>query len=215
MARNKSARRTRLREVNKRIVVATEGPTERDYIKRLIGRDRYSNVTFAKQSGDNSDPGSVINALSRAKDRIASKYDPNDEDEYWAVIDKDQWDLESAAKQIRQKQICLSESYPCFELWLLLHFKQLNELRGLAGKTSGGKCKPVTDVLESEDPPYQKGKVTNKRYFDEETTNQAIAKAKHLDNAVSSRPLRSFGTRVYKLIESIRRSSTSPNNPNH
>ena len=66
-------------------------------------------------------PGSVINALSRAKDRIASKYDPNDEDEYWAVIDKDQWDLESAAKQIRQKQFCLAESYPCFELWLLLH----------------------------------------------------------------------------------------------
>lgn len=208
MARNKSNRRSRLRKVNKRIVVATEGPTERDYIKRLIGKDRYSNVTFAKQSGDNSDPDSVIDALNRAKDRIASKYDPNDEDEYWAVVDKDQWDLEGTAKQIRQQQFFMAESYPCFELWLLLHFKQLNELRGLAGKTSGGKCKPVTDLLKSVDPPYQKGRATNKQYFDEENTNQAIAKARHLDNAVSSRPLRSFGTRVYKLIESVRESST-------
>ena len=208
MARNKSKRRSRLREVNKRIVVATEGPTERDYIKRLIGNDRYSNVTFAKQSGDNSDPGSVINALSRAKDRIASKYDPNDEDEYWAVIDKDQWDLESAAKQIRQKQFCLAESYPCFELWLLLYHMKVNELRGLAGKTSSGRCMPVTDVLKSVDPPYQKGKVTNKCYFDEVETIEAIAKAKTLDETRANRPLRGFGTRVYKLIESIRKSTT-------
>ena len=124
------------------------------------------------------------------------------------MIDKDQWDLEGAAKQIRQKQFCLAESYPCFELWLLLHHMQVNELRGLAGKTSSGRCKPVTDVLKSQDPPYQKGKVTNKCYFNEEKTNQAIAKAKQLDYAGSNRPLRSFGTRVYELIESIRRSST-------
>ncbi|MCY3976712.1 MAG: RloB family protein [Chloroflexi bacterium] len=161
-------RRASRREVNRRIVVATEGPTERDYIKKLIGKDRYSNVSFAKQGGGDSDPDSVIRALDKAKERIAEKYDPNEEDEYWAVVDKDQWDLESAAKQVRQKKYCLAESYPCFELWLLLHFKQLNELRGLEGKTSGGKCKPVMDVLKSKDPPYQKGKVTNKGYFDEQ-----------------------------------------------
>lgn len=208
MARNKGKRRSSHREVNKRIVVATEGLTERDYIKRFIGNDRFSNVSFAKQSGDNSDPSSVIKALDKAKERIAKKFDPNDEDEYWAVIDKDHWDLESAAKQVRQKKYCLAESYPCFELWLLLHFKQLNELSGLPGRTSGGKCKPVTDALKSEDPPYKKGRATNKRYFNLADTCNAIAKAKSLDKTGASRPLRSFGTRVYKLIESIRRSST-------
>ncbi len=208
MARNKGKRGSRQREVNKRIVVATEGPTESDYIRRFIGKDRFSNVSFAKQSGDNSDPDSVIKALDKAKERIAKKYDPNDEDEYWAVIDKDHWDLESAAKQVRQKKYSLAESYPCFELWLLLHFKQLNELRGLPGRTSGGKCKPVTDVLKSEDPTYKKGKATNKRYFDVTETSNAIAKAKTLDRTSANRPLRSLGTRVYKLIKSIRFSST-------
>ncbi len=208
MARKQNKRRTGFREVNKRIVVATEGTTERNYIKRFIGKDRFSNVTFAKQAGDNSDPDSVINALDIEKERIAKKYDPNDEDEYWAVIDKDQWDLESAAKRIRQNRYRLAESYPCFELWLLLHFKQLNELRGLAGRTSGGKCKPVTDVLKSEDPSYEKGKVTNKRYFDEEETSKAITKAKTFDETRANRPLKRFGTRVYKLIESIRNPST-------
>ena len=210
MARKRSQRRTRLREVNKRIVVATEGLTERDYIKRFIGQDRFSNVSFAKQSGDNSDPASVIKALDKAKERIAKKYDPNEEDEYWAVIDKDEWDLESAAKQVRQKQYCLAESYPCFELWLLLHFKQLNQQRGLAGKTSGGKCKPVIDVLKNVDQSYQKGKVTNKHYFGEAETNKAIDKAKNLDRTSTNRPLRSFGTRVYKLVQSI--IDSSPNN---
>lgn len=208
MARHMRKRRASRREVNRRIVVATEGPTERDYIKKLIGKDRYSNVSFAKQGGGDSDPDSVIRALDKAKERIAEKYDPNEEDEYWAVVDKDQWDLESAAKQVRQKKYCLAESYPCFELWLLLHFKQLNELRGLEGKTSGGKCKPVMDVLKSKDPPYQKGKVTNKGYFDETKTIEAISKAKNLDRKETNHPLRGFGTRVYKLIESIRNSST-------
>lgn len=208
MARNHNKRRTRQREVNKRIVVATEGPTERDYIKRFIGKDRFSNVSFAKQGGGNSDPDSVIKALDRAKKRVAEHYDPNDEDEYWAVIDKDDWDLESAARKIRQKSYLLAESYPCFELWLLLHFKQLNELTGLAGSTSGGRCKPATDALKVEDPSFRKGKVTNKRYYDEAETNRVIAKAKNLDRSHASRPLQSLGTRVYKLIESIRKSST-------
>ena len=201
MVRNKSKSRKRFREVNKRIVVATEGPTERDYIKRFIGKDRFSNVSFAKQGGGNSDPDSVIKALDKAKRRVAEQYDPNDEDEYWAVIDKDQWDLEGAARTIRQKSYLLAESYPCFELWLLLHFKQLNELGGLAGSTSGGKCKPVTDALKVEDPAFRKGKVTNKRYYDEAETNRVIAKAKNLDRSNANRPLRSFGTRVHKLIE--------------
>ena len=97
---------------------------------------------------------------------------------------------------------------PCFELWLLLHFKQLNELTGLAGSTSGGRCKPATDALKVEDPSFRKGKVTNKRYYDEAETNRVIAKAKNLDRSNANRPLRTFGTRVHKLIESIRKSST-------
>ncbi len=208
MTRKQKKRRTGFREVNKRIVVATEGATERNYIKRFIGKDRFSNVSFAKQTGDNSDPDSVINSLDKAKERIAQKFDPNDDDEYWAVIDKDRWDLERAAKRIRQNSYCLAESYPCFELWLLLHFKRPNELRGLAGKASGGSCKPVTDILKIVDPSYQKGKVTSKRYFNTNETTKAITKAKDLDNTSANRALRGFGTRVYKLIESIRDSAT-------
>ena len=194
MVRNRRKSRKRFREVNRRIVVATEGPTERDYIKRFIGKDRFSNVSFAKQGGGNSDPDSVIKALDKAKKRVAEQYDPNDEDEYWAVIDKDQWDLERAARQIRQRKYCLAESYPCFELWLLLHFKQLNELTGLAGRTSSGRCKPATDALKVEDPSFRKGKVTNKRYYDEAETNRVIAKAKNLDRSNANRPLRSLGS---------------------
>ena len=208
MVRKQNKRHRQTREVNKRIVVATEGATERNYIRRFIGNDRFSNVSFAKQSGDNSDPDSVIKALDNAKKRVADKFDPNEEDEYWAVIDKDQWDLERAAKQIREKGYRLAESYPCFELWLLLHFRELNELGGLKGKTSGGKCKPVTDALKRKDPSYSKGKVTNTRYYEKRETDGASAKAEKLDNTSARRPLRSFGTRVYKLIDSIRNSSS-------
>ena len=51
------------------------------------------------------------------------------DDELWVMIDVDRWNkstLQEIAKEARQKGYRLAISNPCFELWLLLHFRDFS-----------------------------------------------------------------------------------------
>jgi len=63
-------------------------------------------------------------------DEYKEKYLIKEGDELWCLIDRDKWtqrSLADANKLCGQKgyQFCLTS--PCFEFWLLLHFKHLND----------------------------------------------------------------------------------------
>src|SRR5690606_7033455 len=115
------------------IVLAFEGnDTERIYFEDFRSSVRFNDslicLHLLSRSKDdtNSAPNHVFNKLKReAKD----EFNFNKEDELWMIIDTDRW------KNIPQiVQSCKAEgnmfvavSNPCFEFWLLLHIKNLED----------------------------------------------------------------------------------------
>lgn len=112
----------RVRQVRKRIVVATEGTvTEVQYLEGLLQelRARGAAVSTVKVQTVGRDPQKVVKA---AIDRNAS--DPDGFDEVWAVVDVDDHArLGEAVNLARDEQVSLVVSNPCFELWLLWHYQ--------------------------------------------------------------------------------------------
>ena len=212
MARKPRSRGSRIRDVSKRIVIATEGETERIYFEEMTKGERYSNVKLAKST--KPDPDNVIKSLEQAKRKIEKKFALNDDDEFWVVIDKDRNDLEAVVRKVKRKGYCLAESNPCFEVWLLLHYKTLNQFRRLEASGDNRPCAPAEHELEKLDNNYDsanKGKWNASKYIPK--ANTAIANARNSDVSPDDRWLNQIGSRVYKLAKSIIDSATSPTNP--
>jgi len=118
----------KIRKQNVSILIALEDEkSSRFYIKELI-RDKNvaANVTFAEHIG--SDPRSVLKAIKKFED-----YNPNVKyEKAWLVIDRDSFDkhnFKGTLETARQKNICVAYSNECYELWLLLHFKDVTSFR--------------------------------------------------------------------------------------
>ena len=210
MARKRRGRSSRTREINKRIVIATEGKTERLYFDAMTADDRYSNVKFAKLT--TPDPDAVIRSLDHEKRKIEQKFELNEDDEFWVVIDKDRNDLQAVSKKVRRKGYCLAESNPCFEVWLLLHYKPLEQFSGLEASGDNSACSRSERELEKLDNNYDsnnKGKWKASKYLS--MRNCAIENARNADKHQRTSWLNHIGSRVYRLVESIIESS--PHHP--
>jgi len=114
-------------------VIATEGEeTEKQYFEDLTSKEWYPNprviIEVLERSTSASNPKRILKMLDERKKKRGLKFD----DELWLVInrDKQSWTLEEIAEVA---QVCLQKGYylalsnPCFELWLLLHIKSLEE----------------------------------------------------------------------------------------
>ncbi|WP_246186578.1 RloB family protein [Methylacidimicrobium tartarophylax] len=117
-------------------------------------------------------------------------------DEAWLVVDKDQWtdpqlaELHAWAGQSQNYGFAVSN--PKFEYWLLLHFEKGN------GVTRSSDC---NHRLRTHLPNYDKR--IDPRRFTRERILDAIKRAKERDVPPCEDWPRSFGTTVYKLVESI------------
>jgi len=121
-------------EKEKIIVLAFEGNnTERLYFRTLKKDARFNkehiHLHLLTRDSDNtkSAPNHVFNQLKiEAKD----EYNFNETDELWMIIDRHRW------KNIPEIiELCKTEgnmfvagSNPCFEIWLLLHIKNYDEI---------------------------------------------------------------------------------------
>lgn len=114
--------------------------------------------------------------------------------------------MNNVAQEAKQKNYHLADSNPCFELWLLLHYKRLNELKGLEGAATDG-CKSVEKELKKFDSTYAKSKYDTSKYI--KNIDKAIKNAKRTDTQSQDRWLNQIGTRVYRLAKSIVDSSPS------
>jgi hypothetical protein len=115
-------------------------------------------------------------------------------DAVWCVFDVDDHpNLPDARQMARDNGIDLAISNPCFELWLLLHFR---ESPGMQPRETIGK------LLSSHVPGYDKG--VEYTTFSE-GYRQAVERAKRLDNLAESASDsgRNPTTGVYKLTEII------------
>lgn len=112
----------------KNILIALEDEkSSRYYIRELIkDKDIMANVVFAEHIG--TDPGSVLAAIEKFKvDNPKIKFE-----KAWIVIDKDSFPkkiFKGTLQTARQRDICVAYSNECYELWLLLHFKNVTGIK--------------------------------------------------------------------------------------
>ncbi len=204
----------------KLIVIATEGEsTEPTYFEDLAFDDRFRHprvdIRVIPAISGLSSPKHVIDRLDEIR-RESGLYQG---DELWLVIDKDRWKdrmLSEVAQKVRQKGYHLADSNPCFEIWLLLHKKslddytpqeqkELKENRRSQPRSSRTRLeKELMDICGS----YDKRNLNTSHYLPH--LDSAIENADNADTECDTRWLNSLGSRVYKLAQSI--VDSSPNN---
>ena len=196
------------------IVIASEGKdTERIYFKALA--KEYTNprvhVHILERSVDeqnNSSPEHVLKQLNDYK----SQYELEADDELWLVVDKDRWTeamLSRVATECSQEvAMHMALSNPCFELWLLLH------LEDAASLTPEEYVRWMENRRRSRNSdPYLKTRLRqiigsyHESSYDALTlishVEEAIDRARALDNNPNDRWPQTLGTRVYLLAESV------------
>ncbi len=121
---NMSRKLRKTRTEKKHILIALEDTkSSRFYIKDLLkDKNIIPHIVFAKHIG--TDPKSVLKAIKKFEEENPDiKYD-----KAWLIIDRDSFSKENfkgTLETARQKEICVAYSNECYELWLLLHFKNV------------------------------------------------------------------------------------------
>jgi hypothetical protein len=146
MARSGPVRRPyRPRERKKRFLLCCEGEeTEPTYFRGLrhFLRSQLIDLEIPRQQGDPKGLVELAKAKRDEAERIA-KAEGDDSllyDEVWCVFDVDTHArLRPAIQQAIANSISLAVSNPCFELWLLVHFKKQWGYITCADATSGVK----------------------------------------------------------------------------
>ncbi|MFR9723842.1 RloB family protein [Streptomyces sp. MS19] len=115
LRRRGTARRTARERV---LVVCGAKATEADYLNGLVRHLSNPAVTVRVKTK----PGSPSQLVAHASDLW--NQDRDGFDQVWCVTDVDEYtDLDQALAAAHRAGIGLAVSNPCFELWLLLHFR--------------------------------------------------------------------------------------------
>ncbi len=194
------------------IVLAFEGnDTEQIYFEEFKDSEKfndeliYLHLLKRPKNNTNSAPNHVFKKLKKeAKD----EYNFNADDELWMIIDTDRWrNIPQIIEECNKlENMYVAVSNPCFELWLLLHIKDISEYS-----------------IEELKLILQNNKVTSKKnYIDSKLTEilgaynksnpkpeqfipylqNAIKQAKYLDSKNEEYP-KELGSHVYKIIEKL------------
>ena len=201
------------RDVNRLFVIATEGQnTEKKYFEGLKSHKYFQHTKIylevLEKLNSNSSPTSVINMLNSFKKEFLLR----DGDELWMVIDRDKqsWDIteiSEVATLVYQKRYNLALSNPAFEVWLLLHVKdvseyseeELNELY-VNRKISRHRTRLDFELAEI-CGSYNKYSPNLDHYLP--TVETAILRAESLIIDPNERWPNHFGTHVHKLVAKL------------
>lgn len=191
------------------IVIATEGEkTEQQYFAGVQSKckeaaSKIKLKILEPRDNGKSAPKYVLEQLSQYK----KEYGLNSHDELCMVIDRDKqsWteaELATVAQQCAQKQYLLALSNPAFEIWLIMHLKDINtysdteKVRLLENKDQYLK-KELRTLLGEFNP--------SKLDFEDFWSHMSIAiqQAKILDTVQQDRWPNELGSRVYLLMKKI------------
>jgi len=175
------------------IVIASEDTyAVKDYFSRF--KTRRVQFVVVPTEGGRSAPADVINRLDQFKNDNATERN----DQFWLCIDKDHWadsghidNLVQVLQHCRQKEYQAAISNPCFELWLLLHYEEIEP-------SSRWTCRQITRRLSEVTGGYDKKGCGSLR-LNETTVNTAVERAGALDTAGSMIPDTPC-THVYRII---------------
>jgi len=170
-----------------------------------LSRDYFFNprvhVEILERLTSSSSPEHVLEELNKFK----SKYKLNKDDELWMAIDLDRWhqrNLSSVATQCSQKGYYLAVSNPCFEVWLLLHLRDLSsysvdQIEKFLQNSNRDLEIEIRNILGS----YNKSNPDTSKFLPH--VHKAKKRARRLDLNPEDRWPNSIGTRVYLLVEKI------------
>jgi hypothetical protein len=203
-------------EAEKMFVLSYEGKvSEKKYFEDFRKSELFNDnglieiISLKRLSNRGSDPISVKKLLQEAK----KEYHFKDTDEFWLIIDRDDWEeihnhnfdkLVDDCK--KENNFFLALSNPCFEIWLILHLKDINEYdegekqRILVNEKISRKKNYIDRVL-SEIQGRGYNKRPNPKVF-LPLTRIAINRAKELDSENEDYP-KQLGTHIYKLIAKL------------
>lgn len=185
-------------------IIAVEGAkTESIYFR--IFRDpalptfnkRVQVIPLIDDINHESSPSAVIKRL----DDYKRNNDVTDADQFWLVCDVDHWEdhgqLQTALTLCRQKNYSMAVSNPNFELWLLLHFDV--DLTDIQTRAMGDQKKAIVVKLKEILGGYGKSKYRVDALVP--NVQEAIFRAKALDNPPTAGWPNSVGTTVYRLVQ--------------
>ncbi|WP_298884754.1 RloB family protein [uncultured Polaribacter sp.] len=166
-------------------------------------------VPLKKEENSGTDPLSVKKLLKKAK----LDYQFKKTDEFWLIIDRDHWETihkinfdKLVADCKKENNFYLAMSNPCFEIWLIMHLKDITEYskeeaNELLENASKSRKKNYIDVVLGDLQGRGYNKKPNPEIF-LPLTKTAIERAKDLDKTNEPYP-KKLGTHIYKLIEKI------------
>ncbi len=194
----------------KLIVIASEGAeTEPTYFRELASLASNTQVKVLPLTRNEADSGkSAPRYVVQMLDDFRNSYpDQESNDELWAVVDLDNYDLTETARLCYQKGYNLAVSNPCIEIWLLLHLKSLSEYSSevLDEFRENPKINSRRNRLDMELlnilGEYNKSNLKVEKHF-YLRTEKAIERAKKLDD-IKLRWPNDLGSRVYLIVEQI------------
>ncbi|MGO8671752.1 MAG: RloB family protein [Capsulimonadaceae bacterium] len=174
-------------------VVATEGEkTEEQYLSIFECQRVHVEVLSTGPDGKSA-AKHVLERLAQ----FSEQYDLRPDDELWLMVDMDRQRpqfIEEVTQMAAESGYLLAVSNPCFELWLLLHFRDHDE--------ADVDCALIEARLRAHLSGYNKTKI-NVKLYSREAIERAIAAAKRLDRPENIRWPAYPGTHVYKLVETL------------
>jgi RloB-like protein len=211
---------SKIQDTRRYFVIASEGAdTERIYFEGLQTQiieqgilDRLIKIEFLARSEPERNQ-SAHSKVIKALDKYKKTYLLDENDELWLVIDRDKQNnpiknIAAISQLCEQKGYFMALSNPNFELWLLLHVKDLaayvpDVLDDFLQNKKVGSSK---SMLDTELSKYVSG-YNHARYKVEKillNVEKAIEQAKQLDKNPEDRWIEGkLGTRVYRLVEKI------------
>ncbi len=187
------------------VLIVCEGSrTEVNYFNALKQDLRLTNVTV-EPSTTGTDPLSVVDfAIEKAKD--AAKNDKK-YDRIYCVFDRDKHDdsrFNDAINKIRarsSKGFNGVISVPCFEVWILLHYRYTHMPFEAAAEASN--CALVCRELRNHISDYRKGSADIYKLI-KDKTGDAIKHAKQLDAFHETSETDNPSTKVHEPVEYLR-----------
>jgi len=133
---SQTKRRGPKREPYDRVLIVCEGEkTEPYYFNELKDHYRLSTANISVTPASGSDPLSIVHTAKSIKADATRQRNPYDR--VYCVFDRDEHaNFEAACQQMADARLDSARSWPCFEVWLLLHFRYSREPFARSGRRS-------------------------------------------------------------------------------
>lgn len=204
---------------NRVFVIACEGKTEETYFKafnkpqyRIYVKNENTEVEVLEKQDEKDTKSFPVYVMELLKEY--QEYYGADNEELWLVIDRDKQNLSKSQlreiiEKCAEKKYNIALSNPCFELWLLLHIKDLTtyaeEDLGELKQNKKERAKSKKRFLEKELSQildgYKKEQIQPEKFLP--YVRRAVQQAKLLPLQADLSETDDFGTTVYVLVERI------------